>query len=200
MNIVPRTLPPLHRQQGAHLPELAPALIVFLVLLLGVIEIARAMYIFNTVYEVTRRAANAALSTDFSNSAQMDAIRAKSIFRTSAGTLFFGYPLTDEHVKIEYLALTRNGSNELSMTAIPSSALPSSPANNRLVCAADPNGASCIRFVRAQICDPQGSGDCDAVVYKAIVPLIDLAITIPRAATIATAERVGYVQGASPTP
>jgi hypothetical protein len=48
------------RQAGAGLAELAISIALFLLVLFGVIEIARALYVWNTLTEVTRRAARVA--------------------------------------------------------------------------------------------------------------------------------------------
>ena len=46
------------RQRGVAAVEFALVVIIFLTLLFGIIELARSMYVFNTLKEVTRRAAN----------------------------------------------------------------------------------------------------------------------------------------------
>jgi hypothetical protein len=65
-----------------------------------------------------RRAAAAAALSDFSNAATMATIRQAAVLRTSAGTLPLGMPVTDAHIRIDYLSLTRNADKSLSMTAI----------------------------------------------------------------------------------
>lgn len=48
------------RQSGVHLPEFAVASVVFFMVLFGVIETARALFVWNTLTEATRRGARVA--------------------------------------------------------------------------------------------------------------------------------------------
>jgi len=59
----------LRNQTGAAAVEFAFVAIIFFTLFFGVVEIARAMYISNTLQEVTRRAAELATNTDFTREA-----------------------------------------------------------------------------------------------------------------------------------
>jgi hypothetical protein len=186
-------------QGGATLAEFALCVLVFLGVLFFVTEAMRAMYMWNTLQEVTRRAARAAAIGDFSDPAAMDAIRQSAVMRDSAGTLPLGTPVTDAHVRIDYLSLTRNADGSLSMTPIPAASLPACPVRAHLNCIANPNGASCIRFVRARICAPGGAG-CDAVNYEPLFPLTGIGNALSQATTIAKAESLGYQPGAAICP
>jgi hypothetical protein len=117
-----------------------------------IIEIARIMYIYNTLQEVTRRAATAAAMSDFSDLDKTAVIRQNAIFRNSPGQLIFGAPVTDLNVRIDYLALTRQSNGSTTMAPIATSALPSCPGRNRQICMNDPNASNCIRFVRVRVC------------------------------------------------
>ncbi|MFP5392691.1 MAG: TadE/TadG family type IV pilus assembly protein [Gammaproteobacteria bacterium] len=193
------TAPTLHarRNGGAYAVEFALVLMLFMLLVFGAIELARLIYLFNTAAEVTRRAAQNAAVTDFRYGGRLREVAQRAVFRTSPGELPFGAPVTDRHVVIDYLALTRNGSGALTMTPIPKSAMPSCPARNRQVCSLDPNDASCIRFVRARICQP-GAQDCGAVPYQTLVPLVRLPLNVPASTTIVPAQSLGFTLGSSP--
>lgn len=187
-------------QHGAFTVELALVLILFLSLLFGVMEVARAMYLFNTLQEVTRRAASEAASIDFRETALLKDVQRKAIFRKSDGVLVLGAPVTELHVRIDYLALVRNGDNSLEMREIPDAKMPSCPAVNRHICMANPNDESCIRFVRARICRPGTGNACVPESYSAMLPLVPLPVRLPVSATIATAESLGFVPGTTPCP
>lgn len=188
----------LRRQQGGAAVELAVVLVIFLTLVFGVIEFARAMYVCNTLQEVTRRAAALATSTDFSDGAAMQRVRERAVFRTSPGFLMFAEPITDANVHIDYLAITRSGTS-LVTTPIPSGSLPASPARNLQVCMSDPYDAGCIRLVRVRICAAGGT-ECNPVPYKTIVSLIRIPFLLPFSTTITNAETLGRPAGVAPAP
>lgn len=185
--------------RGATVAEFALSLVIFLGAVFFVLEAARALYLWNTLQEVTRRAAAAAAVSDFSNPAVMEQVRQASILRDSAGGLALGMPITDAHVRIDYLSLTRNGDGSLTPTPIPAGALPACPAQARINCAATPYGPGCIRMVRARICAP-GAEDCGAIAYQPLFPLTTLGITLPPSPTISRAESLGFQPGSSLCP
>lgn len=186
--------PPAARQRGATVAEFALCVVVFFAVMFFVLEMARALYLVNTLQEATRRAAHAAAVSDFSDAAVMDSVRQAAILRDGPGGLLLGAPVTDAHIHIDYLSLTRSGNGSLSLTPIPAASMPACPARARINCAASPYGASCIRFVRARVCAPDG-GDCDAVGYQPLLPLLDISFPLPSAVTIAKAESLGYQPG-----
>lgn len=57
------------------------------------IELARAMYICNTLQEVTRRAAAAAVNANFTVGDALREARVKAIFREDPGMLAFAAPI-----------------------------------------------------------------------------------------------------------
>lgn len=185
--------------RGATTIEFALSALCFFVVLFFVLEATRALYVWNTLQEATRRAAAAAAISDFSNAATMDAIRQAAVLRGSAGALPLGMPVTDAHIRIDYLSLTRNADKSLSMTPIPAASLPACPARAHLNCIADPNGASCIRFVRARLCAP-GADACGEVQYQPLFPLTGINHTLPQATTMAKAESLGYQPGSTLCP
>ncbi|TWI63052.1 TadE-like protein [Pseudoduganella lurida] len=179
--------------RGAVTVELAMTLLVFLGLVFGTLEVARALFLFNTVQEVTRRAARGAAVTDFSSGTAMAALRADALFGSSSGTVA-RLPLAPEidtgKLRIEYLSQDAGGAY------VPVTAMPACPQANLANCAQDANGASCIRFIRASLC-ASATGNCTALPYRpmtGLVPGFD-AMHVPMAATLVKAEMLGYRPG-----
>lgn len=196
----PRTRPVQPgKQNGGAAVEFALVVLFFLTLVFGILELARAMYICNTLQEVTRRAAAMASKTDFSDAAAMQRVREYAVMRSSAGTLAFAEPITDAHVKIDYMAIV-DTEGALAIAEIPPGSLPANPAANRLVCINDPNDPGCIRLVRVRICLPGGGNDCSRVPYQSIVSLVRLPFPLPDSVTIVNAETLGMPAGLPPTP
>ncbi|MYM66248.1 pilus assembly protein [Pseudoduganella sp. FT55W] len=187
------------KQGGATLAEFALSVVIFFTAMFFVMETARAVYVWNTLQDATRRAAHAAAMSDFSNPAVMDRIRQAAVLRDNAGPLPLGTPVSDAHLRIDYLALTRNADGSLAMTPIPAAGMPSCPVRAHLNCIANPNGANCIRFVRARLCSPD-SDACDDVQYEPLLPLTAINHALPQATTIAKAESLGYQPGSTLCP
>jgi hypothetical protein len=187
------------RQRGATVAEFALSVVCLFATVFFMLEVARALYVWNTLQDATRRAAAKAAVSDFSNAATMNAIRQAAVLRDSAGTLPLGMPVTDAHIRIDYLSLTRNADSSLTMTPIPAASLPACPARAQLNCIANPNGGSCIRFVRARLCAP-GADECEEVQYQPLFPLTGLNLTLPQATTITKAESLGYQPGSALCP
>lgn len=186
-------------QRGATTAEFALSVVVFFGVLFFVIELARALYLSNTLQEATRRAAYAAAVSDFSDDVVMNAVRQDAVLRDSPGALALGEPVTDAYIRIDYLSLARAANGSMTLTPIAAADLPACPARARINCAANPNGANCIRFVRARVCAP-GGGDCDPVPYQPMLQLVTLGITLPASTTIAKAESLGFAPGSALCP
>lgn len=190
---------PTGREAGTAAVEFAVIAIVFFTLIFAVLELARAMYMFNTLQEVTRRAAAAAVSVNFHDDDELANVREQAIFRNAAGTLVLGDPVTPDHVRIDYMSVSRSSDGTLDLQPIAPSSLPGCPAANRQICLADPNDSRCIRFVRVRICEPGDAGSCDRVPYKSLVSgLISLPVNLPRALTLVPAGSLGYTVGTMP--
>ncbi|NYE58986.1 hypothetical protein FHW58_000138 [Duganella sp. 1224] len=187
------------RQRGATAAEFALCVVVFFGALFFIIELARALYLLNTLQEATRRAAAAAAVSDFSDPAVMHRIRQAAVLRDTPGTLLLGAPVTDAHLRIDYLSLARAPGGAMTLTEIPAASLPACPARARIHCVANPNGASCIRFVRVRVCAP-GGADCGAVAYQPLFPLTALSFPLPQSTTIAKAESLGFQPGSTLCP
>lgn len=178
------------KQDGVAAVEFSLVAILFFTLVFGIIEVARAMYICNTLQEVTRRAAALATNADFRDDAMMQGVREQAIFRNSPGLLAFAEPITDQHINIDYMRVRRDGGN-LTMERIPDGSLPASPAENQVNCTRDPYGEGCIRLVRARVCREGSGAQCTPVPYKTLVSLIPLAFGLPRSVTVVNAETLG---------
>jgi hypothetical protein len=186
-------------QRGATVAEFALCVVIFFSTMFFVIEAARAIYLWNTLQEVTRRAAYAAAVSDFSNPAVMAGVRQRALLRDSAGTLLLGAPVSDAHLRIDYLSLPRNADNSLTPTPIAAADMPSCPARALINCAANPGGAGCIRLVRVRICAP-GTGQCGTVPYQPLFPLTGIRFALPSSTTMAKAESLGFQPGSTLCP
>lgn len=184
-------------QRGMAAVEFSLVAVVFFTLVFGVIEFARLMFLFNTLPEVTNRAASAAANTDFTNPAQMDRVRWRAIFRDSAGGLALMNELTDQSIRIDYLAVTRSIDGTLTMTPIPDGSLPASPSENRKVCLVDPNSPTCIRIVRVRVCEASNPTDCVPVHFQSLISIIHLSLALPTSTTLVKAQSLGLLPGAA---
>ncbi|WP_295998138.1 TadE/TadG family type IV pilus assembly protein [Rugamonas sp.] len=180
-------------QAGIITVEFALLAIVFFTFIFGVIEVARALYLFNTLQEVTRRAAQMAAVTDFSSPAAMAALRRQAVFRSTAGALLLGDPVTDQSIQIQYLSVARSGA-VLTLTPVGASAMPACPARNVVNCVHDPNGAACIGLVQVMLCGA-GAGACPPLAYAPMLPLVKLSFPLPPATAIVRAGSLGYQPG-----
>ena len=184
------------KPKGLVTAEFSVVLVLFLVLTCGVLEVGRAMYVLNALRMVTQRAATAAAHTDFSNPAALQAVRQQAVMRSTPGTLVMGAPVSDAHVRIDYLSLS--GPGGALVKPIAAADLPACPVNNRLACIKDPYGAACIRLVRVRICDPAVTDRCQSTAYRAMFPLVRLPIALPLSTTIVGADTLGAVAGDGP--
>lgn len=177
-------------QAGVAAVEFALLAIIFFMFVFGIVEIARLLFVLNTLQEVTRRAAAAAVGVYPRDTQEIDKIKRNAVFRSSPGDLILAPPVTDEHVRLDYL--------RFDLTVIPQASWPDSAAANRQICMMNPRAPTCIRFVQASVCDPSDSDNCNAVRSQMLLPFIDLRVPLHRAATIAPVESLGYVPGTHP--
>ncbi len=183
--------PSLSKQRGVFAIEFSVIVGIFLFAVFTIMEVARALYIANSLQEVTRRAARAAAVTDFSDAAAVDALRRAALFDGAGGKLPLGAPVTAGHLKVDYLSLQNTGGG-MTQVPIPSAAL-TCPARNRLVCTADSGDPNCIRFVRVRVCQP--NTNCTPVPYESVGSIANFPITLPVSTTIVRAESLGYAPG-----
>src|SRR5437868_14035038 len=95
------------RQSGAFVVEFALLVLLFFIMVFFVIEMARLVYMWNTLVQVSRDAASAAATTDFSDKVALSTLSQKAIFRGNAGPLVLGAPITDAYVRIDYMSVAR---------------------------------------------------------------------------------------------
>ena len=183
------------RQGGVFAVEFAMLALLFFLFLFAMLELARAVYVWNMVHEITRRAARAAAVTDFSDAGALQAVRAHAVLRTTPGALPLGGGISDAYVRIDYLSQAAGGA----LAAVPVTVMPGCPQRNRINCLDDPHGASCIRFVRARLCVPGDGARCERVPYRPVLPLLGMmfpsgagAVRLPGGSTMAVAESLGY--------
>ena len=185
-------------QKGVAAVEFSLVVGMFLVLVFGIIELARLMYMYNTLAEVTRATARAATNIAFTDTDALNLARRRAVFNEETGVLPFGSPITSQHIRIEYLYLASTGGSR-ELQPIPPGSMPASPAQNRVNCMTDPNGISCVRAVQVRICrEGNAAGACSPVTYQTLMPLISLPLPLPTSLTIVTAETLGYQTGDTP--
>lgn len=192
-----RVPPRRAKQQGVSAVEFSIVALVFFLLFFGIVEVARAMYIINTLQEVTRRAATFATNADFSDGPTMQRVRERAVFRDSPGLLMFAQPITDANVVIDYMWIQRTGGS-MTMMPIPSGSLPASPQENFANCLEDPYCDSCIRLVRVRVCQSASADDCERVGYQTLVSMVPFSFGLPAATTIVAAETLGMPAGVPP--
>jgi hypothetical protein len=192
---------PGRHQRGTTAVEFAILAMLFFTLVFGIFEVARLMYAFNTLHIVTRRVADAAANVYPLDTVAIQNLKQAAIFRDSPGELLLAPPVTDAHIRIEYLALTRSGNTgALNPVPIARTSLPATAARHRQICMNNPNASNCVRLIQVSICDPGTSSECAPVLSRMLLPLLDLQVALHKARTIATVESLGYVPGTSPCP
>ncbi|MCG2585812.1 TadE/TadG family type IV pilus assembly protein [Massilia sp. TS11] len=183
-------------QRGAAAVEVAILSLVFFLFLLLCIEGARALYVWNAIQEVTRRAARLATVTDFTDAAKLDGVRITALMPPD-GKLPLAPEIQSAALRIDYLQMSENGS----MSVL--SSLPACPAQNKLNCLSDPYGSNCIRLVRASLCK-EGASNCTGLDYTPLFGFFNSylggAITLPTASTTVPAQSLGYQPGSNACP
>ena len=180
-------------QRGTAAVEFALIAVVFFMVLLGIMEFGRIMYIWNTSQEVTRHAAREAVVRDFTS--QTAAIKRESIFQGgTSGTVYLpaGVEITNATVRLVYLTVDA-GDNRVAITT---GNMPADPADNISACGdAGRVFTSCIRFVQA--CIAVDDTCVNYIQYQPMVLLlanlgIDLVINIPASSVVMPAESLGF--------
>jgi Flp pilus assembly protein TadG len=180
------------KQNGAAAVEFALVAVVFFMFVFGILELARVMYMFNTLAEVTRSAAGAAANIDFQDAGALNDARRRAVFSGISGQLLFGDPVTYENLNIDYLSFNQASGT---LQHISPASL-SCPARVRLNCLTNRSGSNCVRAVRVRVCRSGGnSNTCEPLEYKTIFPLVNLGMPLPVSTTIVTPETLGYRAG-----
>lgn len=174
-------------QSGVAAVEFGIGALAFFAFLFGILELARALYAYSTMIEVTRRAARGAAFADFSNVNVLAGVRHTAMFGDTGGMPLRGN-LNENQLAIDYL----NGELE------PVSPMPACPEQNIISCNQDPDGAACIRFVRVRLCSEGSGASCSRVPY---VPVIGASffpggsLQFPTFATVTPVATLGHQPG-----
>lgn len=169
-------------QRGVAMLEFALVAIPFFLMILGVMEFGRLMYLWNTVQEVTRSAARQAVVTDFTNSAALTQIKRLAVFRSDAGTLPAASEVSDLMVNITYLQA--DGTTLVSP-------MPLDPSDNTSACLDVTRTSSCIKYVQVNVCT---GSPCGPVTFKPMIGLFSYlgTLTVPVSTVRMPAESLGF--------
>ena len=163
----------LARRRGAASVEFAIVGMVFLTFLFGMLELARLLYVHNTLQEVTRRAAREMTVRWIT---EVDTVREIAMF--GAATLPGGPEVTAENIRIEFLA----ADGSLVTT------FPEDPSDNLSACGDAARTASCIYAVRVSI-----DGDAP-LMYTPMLSIFSMfgSIELPSSSVTMHAESMGF--------
>lgn len=170
-------------QRGVTLVEVSLLMSLFFALMLGALELARIMFLWNTLANVTRRAATTV------------AVSAPAADHSAALTevAFGGVPLTLPRIDGTYFMVQYLNRNSQPVPA------PASAADNLRNCVQDPEGATqCARFVRVRLCLPGGGDSCERVPFDPVFPLggvTGVDIRFPTFETVVPVGSLGYRPG-----
>ena len=160
---------PNHTQRGVALVEFAFICLLFFTILFAILEFGRMMYIYNTMQEVTRSGARAAVVRWIDQTATI-----KSIAFFGGTSIPAGVEVTAANMTIEYL----NQAGDVS------SPQPASPGDNLSACSDALRTAECIYSVRVSI---------TGVSYSPMVSLFSfLGVSLPAASVTMHAESLGF--------
>lgn len=175
------------QQRGAAAVEFAIIAMLLITLLFGIIEFGRMFYMLNTVQEVTRRAARAAVISWVDNSGWQSPEMSQVLF----GGVSFpgGGEITANNISIKYL--------DVSGVEIVSSQRPTSAANNIAACLGGGAYGTCIAYVQVSIVGVSGARcpepNTDKVCYIPMIGLFPfLSVPIPASTVTMPAESMGY--------
>ena len=163
---------PFMRQGGVAAVEFAIISLLFFTILFAILEFGRMLYVYNTMQEVTRRGARAAVVRWTNQESTV-----KSIALFGGTSLPAGAEVTAGDINIAYL--TKDG------TVIDLEDRPADPGDNISACGdADRAPISCIYSVRVSI---------DGVTYSPMVSLFSfLNIGLPTSVVTMHAESMGF--------
>lgn len=173
--------------RGATLVEFAMTLPLFLLFMLGLFEVARAMYLWSALSDATRSAARAAATVDAADSAALAALGEKAGVAARAGGMALGPAGADGRILISHLR------SNLS----PVAAVPACPSRNIINCNSDPNGGACVRYVQARLCAKGSGPTCVQARYKPLFSGQYLAwsFAYPTFAIVTPAGSLGHQSG-----
>ncbi len=166
------------RQGGAAAFEFAIAAIAFFIAMFMMIEVLRAVYVWNMLATVTRQVARAAIVAPPTPDALVSVRRNAILADTNDKSTAFGADVTADTIQVKYFNLQLNAV----------SSLPATGNANAQACHANPASASCVRFVQVQICE--AGSDCTPLQFQPAFPLLPK-IDLPTFLTLLPAQSLG---------
>lgn len=165
----PNTLANKKQQHGAALVEFGLVCLIFLTLVLGIVEVGRMLYLYNTMQEVTRRVAREAVVRWVSDA---PAIKTAALF--GASSLPGAPELTTSNIVISY----RNGADRV-VANVPLDA--------------GDNLSACNDVLRTEDCITSVSVSLENVNFVPLVSLLGFTgFTMPYATVTMPAESLGF--------
>ncbi len=177
MKAAPASLRP---QRGHALVEFGFVGLYFFIALFMLVEVTRAVYVWSMLSSVTRMVARAAIVTIPTEAALKPAKVKAIVAGLDDKSTVFGTDITIDTIRVKYLGFDLN--------EVP---VPASGNANITACKANPQGASCARFVQVQMC--QAGTDCDRLEYIPFVPFLTT-ITVPTFVTILPVQSLGCAE------
>lgn len=177
----------IKRERGVAAVEFALVAIIFFLLLLSVMEFGRLFYLWNTVQEVTRRAARFAVVNEFSTMAVSKQV---GVFRVTDGNLPGSQEVSTDTVVVRYLRA--DGITQ-------ANPMPINVADNISACLDIGRTNSCVKFVEVSVCvhgNGSNANTCvDSVPFSPMVGLLSPYLStarVPRSTVIMPAESLGF--------
>lgn len=164
----------MKKQHGVATVEFSLIALLFIIILLGIIEFGRALYVYNTLVEATRRGARVAAVCPITDSGR-DQIRRITIFDLADGTGTPMLGLTQANIIVSYF--------KSDMTAI----VPSPPLT------LPQYDTAATAFVRVEI--DQGA---NRFLHQLIIPGLSTIFQVPAIRTTLPSESLGRVSSANP--
>jgi Flp pilus assembly protein TadG len=168
-------LPSNQKQRGVAAVEFALVAMLFFTILLAIIEIGRMLFIFNTMQEMTRNGARAAVVRWVDPASQTEI---KSIALFYGASMPANPDLTTANISITYLQ--KDGLTEV--TTLPAN--PANPGDNLSACGDSTRIANCIYYVRVSI---------SGATFTPMLGLFDfLTMPLPTSEVTMHAESLGF--------
>lgn len=167
-------------QRGAAMVEFALIALLFFVILFGIIEFARAMFVYNTLVEATRRGARVAAVCPVSSTG-INQVELSTIFDTpedGKDTPLLG--LTTNNVIVKYFDSTM-----IEITTLPADNEVTSPIYDN------------IAFVQVAIAQPDDEGKIEFL-HNLIIPGFSGSFNVPPIATTLPSESLGRTGANNP--
>jgi hypothetical protein len=178
------------RQRGAAAVEFALIAVAFLTLLFGIIEFGRLFFNINSVQEITRRAAREQV-VRWVSAADQDTVQRLAVLQpASSGTVYFpgAIDITNAQVQLGFYHTYDDAVNGNNPISYGSGSAPADNVSNCLLSSTDPNYLNCIRFVRAELVNADGT----PVNFRVLVPFMPSNVfPLPGSMVIMPAESLG---------